>query len=50
MMNCPRLPVASRNLAHLLVVHQNPNLSGIWAALRTCQNGAPGVSQKEAIF
>lgn len=24
MMNCPRLPVASRNLGHLLVVHKKP--------------------------
>ena len=34
MMNCPTLPVASRNLGHPEeVVRQNPKLSGIWAAL-----------------
>ena len=33
MMNCPTLPVASRNLGHPEEVRQNPKLSGIWAAL-----------------
>ena len=50
MLNCPTLPVVSRNLGYLVVVLQNPNLSGIWAALQMCQIGALGIPQKEAIF
>ena len=50
MLNCPTLPVVSRNLGHLVVVLQNQNFSGIWAALQMCQIGALGVPQKEAIF
>ena len=50
MLNCPTLPVVSRNQGYLVVVLQNPNLSGIWAALQMCQIGALGVPQKEAIF
>ena len=46
MMNCPTLPVASRNLGHPGEVRQNPKLSGIWAAVKMCQNGALGVPQK----
>ena len=48
MMNCPTVPVASRNLGHLEGVRPNPNLSGIWAPVKTCQNGALGVPPKSS--